>query len=60
MGGPVAIIVLYKQKRGNIFVDVSSLLCYNDNNHETKINTSKGNIAKMLPLHFVSLQDLKL
>ena len=41
------IIVLYKQKRGNIFVDVSSLLCYNDNNHETKITpTERGTLQK--------------
>ena len=51
---------LGKQKRGNIFVDVSSLLCYNDNNHETKINTSKGNIIKMLPqtLFFLRYENM--
>lgn len=46
MGGPVAISLSGQTKRGNIFVDVSSLLCYNDNNHETKISITKGEHCK--------------
>lgn len=45
MGGPVAISFMTNKKR-RFLLDVLLLLCYNDNNHETKISITKGELQK--------------